>query len=82
MTTQEERMSAAEVSGRWQDERIAKVEQAIIQINHFTEHIEKLDLVTWKADVSADIRWMKYLLGTGAAAGVFQVILTVIKELK
>ena len=61
------------------DDRLIKVEQAIIQINHFTEHIEKLDLETWKADVSADLRWMKYLLGTGAAAGLFQVILSIIK---
>ena len=61
------------------DDRLIKVEQAIIQINHFTQGIEKLDLQTWKADVTADMRWLKYLLGTGAAAGLFQVILSIIK---
>ena len=64
------------------DDRLIKVEQAVIQFNHFTKTIEKLDLASWKADVMADMRWLKYLLGTGAAAGVFQVILSVIKELK
>ena len=61
------------------DDRLIKVEQAVIQFNHFTQTIEELDLQAWKADVMADMRWLKYLLGTGAAAGLFQVILSIIK---
>ena len=63
-----------------QAERIARVENAIIQFNHFTEHIEKLDLGTWKADISADVRWLKYLLGAGVLTGAIQVSLQIVKE--
>ena len=65
-----------------QDERIARLEGAIIQFNHFTEHIEKLDLVSWKADISADVRWLKYLLGAGVLTGAVQVVLQIIRETK
>ena len=76
MTTREDKSDERQ---EVMDDRLIKVEQAIIQINHFTQSIEKLDLQTWKADVTADMRWLKYLLGTGAAAGLFQVILSIIK---
>lgn len=60
--------------------RIEQVERAIIQINHFTESLEKLDLVSWKADISADVRWLKYLLGAGVLTGAVQVVLQIVKE--
>ena len=63
-------------------ERIERLEDAIIQFNHFTEHVEKLDLAAWKADISADVRWLKYLVGVGAAAGVFTAVGEAIKLLK
>ena len=65
-----------------QTERIARLEQAFIQLNHFTEHIEKLELETWKAEVSADLRWLKYLVGIGAAAGLFSALAEVAKALR
>ena len=57
------------------NKRIDKVEDALIQINHFTESIDKLDLATWKADISADVRWLKYLLGTLVLAVITQIVL-------
>ena len=65
-----------------QTERIARLERAIIQFNHFTEHIEKLGLETWKAEVSADLRWLKYLVGIGAAAGLFSALAEIAKVLR
>ncbi len=60
-------------------ERLEAVEKAVVQINHFTEEIAKLNLAEWKGAVSSDLRWLKYLLGIGALAGVFDVIVSVLK---
>ena len=62
-------------------DRIERLEAAIIQINHFTEHVEKLDLASWKADISADVRWLKYLVGAGVLTGAVQVVLQIVKGL-
>ena len=62
-------------------DRIERLEDAIIQINHFTEQVEKLDLASWKADISADVRWLKYLLGAGVLTGAVQVVLQIVKGL-
>ena len=59
------------------DERLKRVEDALVQINHTSEQ-----LLEWKGEVSADLRWLKYLVGVGAAAGVFTAISEVIKVLK
>ena len=59
------------------DERLKRVEDALVQINHTSEQV-----LEWKGEVSADLRWLKYLVGVGAAAGVFTAISEVIKVLK
>ena len=59
------------------DERLKRVEDALVQINHTSEQ-----LLEWKGEVSADLRWLKYLVGVGAAAGGFTAISEVIKVLK
>jgi len=33
-------------------------------------------------ELANDMKWVKYLLATGTLAGVFQVIIAVIKEIK
>ena len=71
------RQDASEVRQAWSEDRISKVESAIVQINHATEV-----LVEWKAEVSADLRWLKYLVGIGAAAGLFSALAEVAKVLK
>lgn len=58
--------------------RLEQVERAIIQINHLTEALEKLDLVAWKADISADVRWLKYFMGAGALAAVVNLLMRVV----
>ena len=58
--------------------RLEQVERAIIKINHLTDVLEKLDLVAWKADISADVRWLKYFMGAGAVAAMVNVLLRVI----
>ena len=63
-------------------ERIAALERAIIQINHFTESIEGLGLIAWKAEVSSDLRWLKYLVGGGTSAGAILAIVELIKLFK
>ena len=66
MTTKQDATDIrVEAEQQSQNKRITKIEQAIIQINHFTEIIEGLDLGTWKADVNADLRWLKWVLGIG-----------------
>jgi hypothetical protein len=57
-----------------QQGKVDALAAAIIQINHFTEEMQKLSLVEWKAEVSSDIKWLKYLIGTGAAAGLVSVV--------
>ena len=59
------------------DERLKRVEDALVQINHTSEQ-----LLEWKGEVSADLRWLKYLVGVGAAAGVFTAVGEAIKLLK
>jgi len=56
-------------------ERLTDLENAIIQINHFTEAIETLDLPSWKAEVSNDIKWIKYLMGATVVAGIARLVL-------
>ena len=58
-------------------ERLDRLEEAIIQINHATQ-----EFTEWKGEVSADLRWLKYLVGIGAASGLFTTILEVVKLLK
>jgi len=59
------------------DERLDRMEQAVITLNHASE---KFGL--WQAEVSADLRWLKYLVGAGAAAGLFSAISEIVKALK
>ena len=68
-------LAAATVLG----ERVAQVERAVIQLNHFTESVEALKLAEWKAEVSADLRWVKWLMGGSVVAGLGQLILTAIR---
>lgn len=58
-------------------ERLERVEEAITQINHASEQF-----LEWKGEVSSDLRWLKYLVGLGAASGLFTTILEVAKLLK
>lgn len=64
------------------EKRLTGVEAAVVQINHFTEAVEKLDLGAWKAEIGADVRWLKYLVGVGAAAGAFTALSEALKLLK
>ena len=59
------------------DERLKRVEDALVQINHTSEQ-----LLEWKGEVSADLRWRKYLVGVGAAAGLFSAVSEIVKTLK
>ena len=68
-------LAAATVLG----ERVAQVEKAVIQLNHFTESVEELKLAEWKAEVSTDLRWVKLLMGGSVIAGLGQLILTAIR---
>ena len=56
------------------DERLDRIEQAIVTLNHASEK-----LLIWQAEVSADLKWLKYLVGAGAAAGLFSAIAEIIK---
>lgn len=60
-------------------ERVEQVERAVIQLNHFTENVEALKLAEWKAEVSTDLRWVKWLMGGSVVAGIGQLILTAIR---
>lgn len=62
-----------------EDARITRVEQAIVQINHFTESVEKLDLPAWKSEVSADLRWLKLILGATGLAAIGQLAVTLLR---
>jgi len=56
------------------DERLDRMEQAIVTLNHASEK-----LLIWQAEVSADLKWLKYLVGAGAAAGLFSAIAEIVK---
>ena len=61
------------------DLRLKQVETAVIQINHFTESMEKLDLPAWKSEVSADLRWLKWFLGGTSLAALGQLVVSLIR---
>ena len=74
------------VHDKWERDQVAKdearfdrVEAALIQINHFTEGIERLDLPAWKADISADVRWLKWFLGGTSLAALGQLVVSLIR---
>ena len=64
------------------EDRIDAIERAIIQINHFTEGIEKMELITWQAKINTDLGWIKVLLAAGSFSGALLAVVEVIKALK
>src|SRR3990167_726244 len=52
-----------------EEDRIDAIERAIIQINHFTESMERLGLATWQSKINADLGWIKLLLAAGSFSG-------------
>ena len=60
-----------------QNDRLKRIEDALITLNHATE-----EFTVWKAEVSTDLKWLKYLVGVGAAAGAFTAVGEAIKLLK
>ena len=44
------------------------------------ERIRKLELAF--VEIANDVKWLKYLVAAGSSAGVFQVLLGVIKSLQ
>jgi len=56
------------------EDRVEEVEKAIVQINHFTEEVTKLDLVAWKSAVQTDLKWLKILLAIEVALAVRQAL--------
>ena len=56
------------------DRRLNRIEEAIVKVNHASE-----TFIEWKGEVSADLRWLKILVGTGAAAGVFTALSEIIR---
>ena len=63
------RSTPAEIDGR-----LDRIEEAVQKMNHASEQF-----VEWKGEVSADLRWLKILVGTGAAAGVFTALSEIIR---
>lgn len=68
---------------RTQQEEIAKrlgaVEKAVVQINHFTEMIEKLDLPRWAGNVDGQLMWIRVLVGATAVAAVGQLVVSLLR---
>ena len=58
-------------------ERLERVEEAITQINHATKKFTER-----KGEVSADLKWLKLLVGAGAVSGVFTAIVKAVELLK
>ncbi len=56
------------------EDRVEVVERAIIQINHFTEEVTKLDLVAWKSAVQTDLKWLKILLAIEVGLAIRQAL--------
>lgn len=56
------------------EDRVEEVEKAIIQINHFTEEVAKLDLVAWKSAVQTDLKWLKILLAIEVGLAIRQAL--------
>ncbi len=56
------------------DERLEAVEKAIVQINHFTEEIAKLNLTAWKSAVQTDLKWLKILLAIEVGLAIRQAL--------
>ena len=71
-----ERVELAQIA-RETAARLKRLEEAAIQINHATE-----DFAEWKGEVSADLKWLKYLVGAGAASGLFTAAVKVMELLK
>ena len=54
--------------------RIDLLERAVIQLNHFSEHIEKLELAEWKGHVSGRLEMMTWFMGITAAGVIAAAI--------
>jgi len=59
-----------------QEDRIDLLEKAIIQLNHFSQIIEKLNLAEWKGNVNGQLTWIKLLIGATAIAAWGQIIIS------
>lgn len=59
--------------------RLAQVETAIIQINHFTEAIEKMGLSEWKGNVKGQLKWITILVGATTVAAIGQLVLAALR---
>ena len=84
--TKRQRLTATDVAKRldihdiWEkaeqtklDDRLDRMEQAVITLNHASE---KFGL--WQAEVSADLRWLKLLIGATAVAAFGQLVVMLI----
>lgn len=59
-------------------DRLEQMERAILQINHFTEEFEKLNLAEWKGNINGQLIWIKLLMGAAVIAGIGNIIATLI----
>ena len=69
-----ERENAAELAVR-----VGRVESAVVQINHFTEALEKLDLPRWIGNVDGQLMWIRALVGATALAALGQLVVALIR---
>lgn len=61
------------------ESRIRDVENAIIQLNHFTETIEDLNLAEFKGNVEGQLKWITFFLGATSVAALGKLILDLIQ---
>jgi len=86
MAPPKSRMTIREMAGRldahdaWEkaeqaalDERLARMEKAVVTLNHASEA-----LLIWQAEVRADLRWLKLLIGATAVAGFGQIVVSLV----
>jgi len=59
------------------DARLARMEKAVVTLNHASEA-----LLIWQAEVRADLRWLKLLIGATAVAGFGQIIVNLVTGAK
>ena len=55
-------------------ERMEQLEKAVIQLNHFSETIEKLDLAQWKGQVTVRLDLLTWFMGLTAAGVISGVV--------
>ena len=64
-----------------EEERIATLERAIIQFNHFSEALEvwQKDMIKFQGDVGGQLKWITIFVSATAVAAISQIVLGLLK---